>query len=496
MLLALPFALAAACTPEEPDDDDMMMDDAIAADELCMHVAAAICEADTNCCSSTPSDCVEEQKEACEAAIQPLVDDPRLGYDPVGGAKLVASLKERGAGCWTEAPDYGALLGAFAGTGTVGADCTPPSLTTARLRESAISCARGLACRLSLRADGSYEGECAERTDDACSHPLDCGPDQFCSLPGNWRPGVWGTCRPLRADGWACTSDLECASRHCDEVCGQPRRSQLCLATSYADLVLESQPLTYLSFDETSGAVANDLTGNVNGGTLSHGAMRDPENALAPAEPSEEPAPIDAGTPDGGVLDGGVPDAHEGGSIRFAADDAAVRVTRMSELAEADAITFEAWIRIDSAETGGPILEINDGAEFGVHLWTFDQGDKLYANFVSDSGEERSIMTEAETLQAGQWHHVVLTHDGTKGRLYLDGRLLDETEAAGPLRLGGDLYVGHRPSGDTPQSFRGLIDEVAIYARALEAAEITEHHRTGANGPIRNRFPLFRWISN
>lgn len=446
LLFALPILLA-ACTPEEPDDDEM---EEIAADQLCARIAQAVCQADARCCNTSPTDCVEEQTEECEDAIQPLVDDARLGYDPIAGAALVASLEERGESCWAQAPDYGALLAAFAGTGVAGADCTPPNLSTSSLRESALSCARGLACRLSLRADGSYEGECAARADDACSHPLDCGPEQFCSLPQDWRPGVWGTCRPLRADGWACESDLECASRYCDGTCGQPRQSAVCLATSYEDLVLESSPIAFLRFDEADGALASDASGNAHGGTLTETAMRDPSGAIG-REPSEPP-------PDAGQLDGGAPEIEDGGAIRFASDDAAVRVAAMSELADAEALTFEAWIRTESVEVTGPILDLSqatsEGTQLGAHLWSYDSGDKLFANFIGEEGEERPIMTGEGALTPGTWHHVAMTHDGATGRLYLDGRMVGEVAAAAPLRLASDLFVGHRPSSETPRSFR------------------------------------------
>lgn len=490
VLLVLPLLFACETPPLEEHDGGT--DAEIAAEDLCARIVDVVCRVDARCCGTTSPRCDEEQTDECEAAIQPLVDDPRLGYDPAGGAALIASLEARGESCGSEPLDYAALLDTFAGTGVAGADCTPPDLSTASLRISALSCAGDLACRLHLRADGTSEGECAARADDACSHPLDCGADQFCSLPEDWRPGVWGTCRPLRADGWACESDLECASRHCDGTCGAPRSSALCLSTSYRDLVLESAPLAYLPLDEGEGTLASDVTGNLNGGTLTATAMRDAAGAIG-REPSEPIEPL----PDAGPapLDGGVPEIEDGASIRFASDDAAVRVAAMSELEDVEALTVEAWIRPDSAETRGPILELNDAAQSGLHVWTHARGDQLFVNFVGRESEPRTVTSSEGAVSPGAWHHVAATWDGATGRLYLDGHLVGEIAAPAPLALTGDLFIGHRPSGEMPLSFRGSIDEVAVYDHALDAAELRRHHAAGPTGLTHSRFALFRWLA-
>jgi hypothetical protein len=459
-------------------------DTEIAAADLCEAIVEVVCDTDARCCGSTPPNCREVQRIECGASLQPLLDDPRLGYDPLAGGALVASLRESAAGCWTPAVDYDAVLTSFAGTGIAGADCTPPDMSMPSLRASALSCTRGLSCRLYLLADGSAEGECGARTDDACSHPLDCGAGQFCALPDAWRPGVWGTCRPLRADGWACASDLECASRHCDGTCAQPTETHQCLETEYGSVVLEASPIAYLRFDETAGARAEDEIG-LHPGALTNTATRDASGAIAIMREGEMlPVPPD----------GEMPMIEDGGSIRFASDDASVRVMSMNELAGASALTFEAWIRPDSAESPGPIVELNDMVDFGPHLWSHDRGDELWVNFVAEDGTQFTIGSNEGAVSVEAWHHVAASFDGTTARLFLDGRMIGEVAASGPLRTTGDLYIGHRPTGETPRSFRGSIDEVAVYDRALEADEISRHHRAGQRGLLTTRFALFRWL--
>jgi hypothetical protein len=47
-----------------------------------------------------------------------------------------------------------------------------------------------------------------------------------------------------------------------------------------------------------------------------------------------------------------------------------------------------------------------------------------------------------------------------------------------------DLFLGRRPAGDLgqPYSFRGVIDEPAVYNRALSVEEVLSIYSAGANG--------------
>jgi hypothetical protein len=69
------------------------------------------------------------------------------------------------------------------------------------------------------------------------------------------------------------------------------------------------------------------------------------------------------------------------------------------------------------------------------------------------------------------WTHVAMTYDGTTLRLFVNGLQVRASVVGGPmpvsgqpLRIGGNSVWG--------EYFRGMIDEVRIYNRALTAAEI------------------------
>jgi hypothetical protein len=78
-------------------------------------------------------------------------------------------------------------------------------------------------------------------------------------------------------------------------------------------------------------------------------------------------------------------------------------------------------------------------------------------------------------LPLSSWSHLAGTYDGTNIRLYVNGVLVRTTlmtagmpGTVGPLRIGGNEVS--LPFGG--QFFKGLIDEIRIYNRALSQAEI------------------------
>ena len=77
------------------------------------------------------------------------------------------------------------------------------------------------------------------------------------------------------------------------------------------------------------------------------------------------------------------------------------------------------------------------------------------------------------------------TYDGANQRLYVNGNLVASRAQTGaivvsnsPLRIGGDTVF-------TGEFYRGLIDDVRVYSRALTASEISlDMSVTENTGPV------------
>ncbi|RYD83600.1 MAG: hypothetical protein EOP84_07665, partial [Verrucomicrobiaceae bacterium] len=82
----------------------------------------------------------------------------------------------------------------------------------------------------------------------------------------------------------------------------------------------------------------------------------------------------------------------------------------------------------------------------------------------------------------GTWHHVALTFDKNAGgaaRLYVDGALKASFTANFTPATKGDFYIGSYPGS---AYFKGQLDEVSLYTRALSAGEIYSIFAAGGCG--------------
>ncbi|MCB9620640.1 MAG: hypothetical protein H6724_14465 [Sandaracinus sp.] len=483
----LSLLLLTACSAGStgPSNDGGVTSDAtsdaspIAAEDFCDALVAIVCDANERCCDGVleasdpegdPATCEAPQRAACRATVEELVDDPRTAYVPERAGAYLAALETRAAGCFAEPPQLAELYEVFAGTGVEGADCTPPSFDEDGLRVAQLSCGDGLSCHLEHRADGSDRGVCEPRIEGECSHALDCGAGRWCNLPSDWVPGLWGTCQPLKANGWDCSNDQQCASLYCgvNRVCATPPPGRYCVATSYETAVRASLPEAFFRFDEAGARTVIDSVGDYTG--TYEGASFD-EGAIA-TETGASLAITAMGT--GAILD---PDGNLG-----------------LELGR-NALSYELWFRRSAESATGPLLEFGTGEEgqLGVRIWNHDTADKLHFNLRDEAGENHATTSAEGLVTADTWHHVVATYDGSNGRLYLDGEPIGEAIAGSFVpKMDGGLYVGFR-EGDE-RHITGAIDEVAIYERVLSRAEIRQHRAIGANGPARREFPIFAWL--
>jgi hypothetical protein len=134
--------------------------------------------------------------------------------------------------------------------------------------------------------------------------------------------------------------------------------------------------------------------------------------------------------------------------------------------------TYDGWFM----STGG------DGVVIAKHIcgiswgWFFttQQGCFIGNHYIGGVG------VGGLNLDDGQFHHFACVKDGTTYREYIDGVLVSEdtgpvvgTPTAQPIQIG--IAGGCDP-------FRGQIDEVAIYDRALSPEKIQRHYQNGLAG--------------
>lgn len=147
-----------------------------------------------------------------------------------------------------------------------------------------------------------------------------------------------------------------------------------------------------------------------------------------------------------------------------------------------DQFTLAAWVYADSTPDGSVVTRMVDnpkGKGYGLHL---DQG-KVQVNLTSNWVNDAIRLETDDALTARRWNHIVVTYSGSRMaegvRVYINGQ---------PAKVSVQLDTLYRPfrndgpfkdplrigSGWGPERrFRGLIDDVRVYARILNPEELS-----------------------
>ena len=143
--------------------------------------------------------------------------------------------------------------------------------------------------------------------------------------------------------------------------------------------------------------------------------------------------------------------------------------------------SIEAWgkLEIDVSGYMGTNYELFNNEDFESHGYLFRiQGDSsfraiyLRTNFGGQEDPKYSVVGTGSQIYPNDqgWHHLVATKEGTVGKLYLDGEEVKSGTLEDPADSGSSSFIGGKG-----QYFRGKLDSVAFYNRALTGEEVKEH---------------------
>ena len=148
---------------------------------------------------------------------------------------------------------------------------------------------------------------------------------------------------------------------------------------------------------------------------------------------------------------------------------------------DAEQFTVEAWVYLDELPAGTDprrwIVNKNANEWIEGHYGLLVQGDlpAAYLNVGGGRDNHYTAAGKAGSLTLKRWHHLAMTYDGADLKVYLNGKLVGSTKVGKQRKAGrSPLAIGRRQDGYI--YFKGRIDEVRIYSRALAAAEIKAHH--------------------
>ena len=197
-------------------------------------------------------------------------------------------------------------------------------------------------------------------------------------------------------------------------------------------------------FDERSGTVASDASGNGNNGMISGATW--------------------------------TTSGKYGNALTFNGTSALVTINNAPSLQLTSGMTLEAWVYPTTVNSvwQDVIYKGNDN----YYLEGASTNSSLPAMRCTFGGPLYGTVP----LTVNTWAHLAATYDGATMQLCVNGLQVASQAQTGaiatstnPLQIGGDIFYG--------QYFAGLIDEVRIYNRALNIAEIQSDMNTPVTPP-------------
>jgi chitodextrinase len=231
---------------------------------------------------------------------------------------------------------------------------------------------------------------------------------------------------------------------------------------------------------------AFDAEGNVSDPVLATIQMTTPApvTGLWGAWAFEESSGIDAALDSSGYENDGVLENNAGrsGSGYFGSALELSGATGRVNLGPLDVysnqLTIMMWINADDfGNYDARLISKSSSAQEQDHVWMLSTftGPTVRFRLKTGSGVTSTLVASTGTLQAGTWHHVAGTYDGSAMRVFLDGNLVGSRSKTGAIARDPNMevWIGSNP-GTFDQVFDGRIDEVRVVGTALSAAEISQ----------------------
>jgi len=214
--------------------------------------------------------------------------------------------------------------------------------------------------------------------------------------------------------------------------------------------------INYWQFSEGSGTLVADYLGNNNG------AFTNP------------------------AWDTGIMDS----SGKFESSNNYVNVGNAMRFSNTQSFTIEFWMNNASTDTQHIIGAENGDVSTKVGLWLFAKNGNSYLVRFSHSWTSNAIaldFTGVPQVSDGNWHHYVLTYDGSSDqsgfKLYVDTleitarNVIYNSLSLAPVVTRG-MYIGSRGGIDYPNL--GLIDEFVVYESVIPYQHIVNRYNGGA----------------
>jgi len=195
-------------------------------------------------------------------------------------------------------------------------------------------------------------------------------------------------------------------------------------------------------FDDRSGNIAADSSGNAHNGTL--------------------------------LGDTSWVDGIAGAALAFDGDGDYVDIGKDQSFDITNQITISAWIKVGAFDREWQTIVAKGDRAWRLQRNWGESTLEFACSGLVVPGTDWGQIFGSVNVNDGHWHHVAGVYDQEKLYLYIDGNLDASAEAPGTIRVNDEpVYIGE--NSQMPNRFwNGLIDDVRIYSYALSTEEISE----------------------
>ena len=208
-----------------------------------------------------------------------------------------------------------------------------------------------------------------------------------------------------------------------------------------SDAASSLQPILHYKFDETSGDVVKDSSGNARTGTV-----------------------IGTHTWVPGRI---------GNALSFDGTSAFV-VLPIGVVSTLTEVTIATWVQFDENRVWQRIVDFGNNTTVYVFLTPTSDKQKVQLAITTNSNPGQQLLNGTSVLPFATWKHIAVVLDGQTATLYVDGSL--ESTSAITMRLvdlgiTANNWLG-RSQYAQDKYFKGQMDDFRVYDRALTAEQI------------------------
>jgi hypothetical protein len=195
-------------------------------------------------------------------------------------------------------------------------------------------------------------------------------------------------------------------------------------------------------------------------------------------------------TENGGVTYG--VEGKLGEAIRFDGSNDEINMSTQAHLTEA---TIAFWFNPDDTINLGDtsdrygllthdaVGDDDGGFDLAFGLITTGAGNlqdgKLHIRLQGGGASNEHILSSSTSYwEAGKWYHVAITKTGGNFSMYINSEMENSTNTTRGIFSGAETFIGKKAGTSASKNFDGIIDEFAIWERALSYEEINDLYYT------------------